>query len=375
MHEVLEVLFPFIVLLYIIDCIAYVGDQHLLFSSHFGKQFVLRKPGLHLVGLLPISEAVVSHNVPVFLTNRGIYIVRGEYWAKNARYKAENLHFTGYEEVVSIEADGKVVKVNGETLINFPSSTNAEQMRQMLQELTCLEASGRRQKIREFLDETTNLQEIRAIRDNRQPLVHIKILSSILFVNVFGIFPLALYSGLSSYIFLPVVVYLSICVYLLIVIMAYFARRTLFGTKAVQTVLVMIPTILSPVTAIHVVKKLTREIYTRFDYAAVAAALLPSEAFQSAMREELLQIAYAKGEKQNAEVKEFWSLREKALLALLAKTEIRMEQLLAPPKRQDPSAASYCPLCLSEYRPGVEKCADCGIDLREFDDNALESGH
>ena len=375
MHYVLEVLFPFIVLLYIIDCMAYVGDHHLLFSSHFGKRYELKQPGLHLVGLLPISEAVVSHNLPIFLTSRGIYIVRGEYWAKNARYKAENLHFTGYEEVVSIEADGKVVKVNGETLIKFPSSTNAEQMRQMLQELTCLEASSRRQKIREFLDETTNLQEIRAIRDTRQPLVHIKILSSILFVNVFGIFPLALYSGLSSYMILPVVVYLSICVYLLIVIMAYFARRTLFGTKAVQTVLVMIPTILSPVAAIHMVKKLTREIYTRFDYAAVAAALLPSEAFQSAMREELLHIAYAKGEKQNAEVNEFWSLREKALIALLAKTEIRMEQLLASPKRQDPSAVSYCPLCLSEYRIEVEKCADCGIDLREFDDNALESGH
>ena len=375
MHYVLEVLFPFIVLLYIIDCMAYVGDQHLLFSSHFGKRFELKKPGLHLVGLLPISEAVVSHNLPIFLTSRGIYTVPGKYWAENARYKAENLHFTGYEEVVKIEAHGKVVKVNGEAFIKFPSSTNAEQMRQMLQELTCLEASSRRQKIREFLDETTNLQEIRAIRDNHQPLAHIKILSSVLFVNVFVIFPLALYSGLSSYMILPVVVYLSICVYLLIVIMAYFARRTLFGTKAAQTVLVMMPTILSPVTAIHIVKKLTKDIYTRFDYTAVAAALLPSEAFQSVMREELLQIAYAKEEKQNAEVKEFWSLREKALLALLAKTGIRMEQLLTPPKRQDPSAASYCPLCLSEYRPGVEKCADCGIDLREFDDNALEPGH
>ena len=375
MHYVLEVLFPFIVLLYIIDCMAYVGDQHLLFSSHFGKRFELKKPGLHLVGLLPISEAVVSHNLPILLTSSGIYTVPGKYWAENARYKAENLHFTGYEEVVNIEAHGKVVKVNGEALIKFPSSTNAEQMRQMLQEFTCLQASSRRQKIREFLDETTNLQEIRAIRDNRQPLAHIKILSSVLFVNIFGILPLALYSGLSSYMILPVVVYLSVCVYLLIVVMAYFARRTLFGSEAAQTVLVMMPAILSPVKAMHIVKELTKEIYTRFDYAAVAAALLPSKAFQSAMREELLRIAYAKGEKQNAEVKEFWSLRENALLALLAKTGIRMEQLLAPPKRQDPSAASYCPLCLSEYMPGVEKCADCGMDVREFDDNALESGH
>lgn len=370
MHQILGVLFPFLVLLYLIDCVAYVGHQHLLFSSHFGRWFKLKKPGLHPVGLLPISEAVLSHNIPVLLTSRGVYTVVGKLFVDNAQYKAQNLHFIAYEDVTEIEADGKVVKVNGEILIKFPSSTNAQQMSDMLQDLTRLEASSRRERIREFLDDTTNLEKIRVISENRQRMAHIKILSSVLFVGVFGIFPLALFSGLSSYINLPVVVYLSICVYLLILIMTYRTRRRLFGSAPSQTVLGMISAILSPVTAMHISKDLTKGIYTRFDHLAIAAALLPSEAFQSAIREELIRITYAKEENQNAELNEFWSLREKALHGLLAKAGIRLEQLLAAPRRRDSSAGSYCPLCLSEYSPGAKKCADCGIDLKEFDDNA-----
>lgn len=32
----------------------------------------------------------------------------------------------------------------------------------------------------------------------------------------------------------------------------------------------------------------------------------------------------------------------------------------------DPTAASCCPMCLSEYRAGFEMCIDCGVELQEF---------
>ena len=36
------------------------------------------------------------------------------------------------------------------------------------------------------------------------------------------------------------------------------------------------------------------------------------------------------------------------------------------PDWDDPTAASYCPLCLHGYRPGFEACAACGIPTRPF---------
>ena len=93
------------------------------------------------------------------------------------------------------------------------------------------------------------------------------------------------------------------------------------------------------------------------------------------MRQELLRITYTKEEEQNAELREFWSLRENILLGLLAETGIGVQELFTTPKRQDPSAFSYCPLCLSEYRPEIDKCSDCGIYLKQFNNDSLKSMH
>ena len=372
MQHILQILFPYLVLFYLIDCIAYVGHQHLLFSSHFGRYFKIKKPGLHLVGLLPTSEAFVSHNLPIFLTSSGVYSLPDEYRAGNTQYKAQNLRFIAYEDIIKVEADGKAMKVNGKVIIKFPSSTSAKQMTEVIRELIYLEPSDRYEKICAFLDETTNLQGIFASRENHWPLTYVKILSSVLFINMFGTLPVVLYSGLSTYTNLLVIVFLLVLLYLLILIMAYIVRRKVIGTATGQKMFVS--TILSPVTAMHILKDLTKEMYTRFDYLAIAAALLPSHEFQSAMREELLRITYVKEEEKNAELKKFWSLRENALISLLAETGIGVQELLTTPKRQDPSAASYCPMCLSEYRTGNDKCADCGIYLRKFDNDALGSG-
>ena len=40
------------------------------------------------------------------------------------------------------------------------------------------------------------------------------------------------------------------------------------------------------------------------------------------------------------------------------------EALLAPPPLAD-EAASWCALCLGEYRSGYSHCADCGLALVE----------
>ena len=375
MHQILEVVFPIIVLLYLVDCIAYVGPQHLLFSSYLGRWFKLKKPGLHPVGLLPISEAVLSHNLPILFTSRGIYTAADKYCADNARYQARNLRFTAYEDVVTVEADGKVVRVNGEALIKFPSATNAKLMRDRLWELKCLEVPVRHEKIREFLDQSADLQKIRVIRQKYHPFAYIKILSSVLFVNVFGILPLAVYSQLSSDINLSAFMFLALGIYVVVLVATYIARRRLFGTASGQTILAMMPVILSPVTVMHALKDLTKETYTGFDYLAMAAEFLPSNAFQNAMREEFLRVTFAKEDEENAELYEFLSLRQNVLRGLLNNTGNRVQELLAAPKQRDPSAASYCPLCLTEYRPEAEKCPDCGIGLKKFDDNALGAGH
>ncbi len=325
-----------------------------------------------MVGLLPVGEAFVSHAIPICLTSRGVYRLP-EHSLDNVRYRVQGLRFLAYEDIANIEADGKVMKVNGDVFIKFPSSTNARQMTEIIRELMRLEPATRHDKIRTFLNETTNLQETCALRENHVLWAYIKTSSSVLFIFLFVILPLALYSGLSAHMNLFIVVIILVLLYLFTLIMAYVWWKKV--VRAEVSPIIFATSILSPVTTMHIIKNLSKELYTSFDYLAIAAALLPSDAFQSTMRQELLRITYAKEETGNSELMEFWNLRENSLRGLLTQKEIEEQQLLAAPKRQDPSAASYCPFCLSEYMAGTNKCSDCGIPLRNFDDSLLVRRH
>jgi hypothetical protein len=49
-----------------------------------------------------------------------------------------------------------------------------------------------------------------------------------------------------------------------------------------------------------------------------------------------------------------------ALQQLAAAQDVGPHELAAPRPHADPEAASYCTRCLSDYRPGFRRCADCG---------------
>jgi len=364
MLYILQVLFPYLLLLYLVDCIAYVNDRHLLFCSYFGKHFRLNKSGLHIVGLLPVSQAIVSHNIPIFLTRRGAFIPQCDHQLNISWYSTKKDDFIAYQDIREVEAVGKTMKINARAVVKFPSTASAKQMTETIRELINVEPSARFEKIKEFLSQTTDLQRVRTIGGKNSFLRSLQILSSVLFVNVFGIFPLLLYSELGTYLNTLATVSVSVLLYLIILVLTSLARRGTTGTSISKNVFLSM--ILSPVTVIHIMKEIVKEKYAHFDYQAIAAVLLPSHLFHRVIREELLQIEHAKGEVEEHDLKEFLKTRENALVRLLAQTGISVSDLLVPPKKQDLSAVSYCPICLSEYRAGIEKCLDCKIYLRKF---------
>jgi len=365
---ILEVLFPYIVILYLIDCITYVKSHHLLFVSDLGKGFRLKEAGLHLVGLLPVSQTIASHNLPLCFTSNGVHTVADGHQYKSGLYEAKDFHFIPYHDLITIETDGKAVKINGKVSIKTPSGVIARHIMGLIQDLKGLRPSKRRKKIQSFLTKATDLQEIETLRTAySNPILYLKILSSVLFTYTFIVLPLALYSELYLHInFFGLLVSMALN-YLLIIILAYFAHQKIYRAKFRHRVYSLISIILSPFTAVHVLNNLTRDIYARFDHLAVAAELLPSSAFQDLMRKELYRITYTKARNENSPLVEFWNLRENSLHALLAKVGISTQKLLVAPKKQDESATSYCPLCGAEYMTEFDRCSDCGVELKEFE--------
>jgi len=166
-----------------------------------GKGFGLKKAGLHLVELLPIGQSIISHDLPVYYTRSGIYVLKDAHLYESALYEAEDFHFIRYQDIVDITADGKDVKINGKRLIKTPSPVSARYMADHIQDLKRLKPSKRNNKVRSFLAEATDLQGIKGLRsDNNDLLFYLRILSWCLFVFTFLVLPLALYSKIYVYV-------------------------------------------------------------------------------------------------------------------------------------------------------------------------------
>jgi hypothetical protein len=74
MHAFFQALFPFIVIIYLVDCIAGVRKGQLIFFSFVGSRFWWKQSGIFLLGLLPVSEVIAAQKTPLAFTRYGLYI-------------------------------------------------------------------------------------------------------------------------------------------------------------------------------------------------------------------------------------------------------------------------------------------------------------
>jgi hypothetical protein len=367
MRFLLQELFPYIVLLYLVDCLTYVEKDQLLFVSLFKGNFRLKRPGFHLVGLCPLTEAFISDDSPVFLSSRGVHLLTGDNPCERVSYRAEDFHFLAYQDMTLVEVEGREVKINGNVFCKTSSSIRAGNLMRLIQKLKGMNPSNRPEEIQAFLAEATDLQKIRALR--RSPsdsIFYLKSASSVFFTATFIMLPFVLYSKMYAYFNFHLLLIFMGLNYLSILILAFSLQRRIYDAKIGQAIYALLPILLSPVSAIHVVSKLTREMYARFDPHALAAELLPLDSFRGLIRKELYRIRQTKVKDDSGKRIEFLTQKENSLLALLAQHGTSVHELLAPPKKQDETASSYCPFCRVEYRSGFNTCNDCNVSLQEY---------
>jgi hypothetical protein len=367
MRLLFEELFAYIVLLYLIDCITYIKNYQLLFVSPFKRNFRIKRSGVHLVGLWPMTEAFISDKSPVFFSSRGVHVLTNNNPYESAPYQAEDFHFMAYQDMTSVEVDGKEIKMNGKVFCKTSSTIHARNIMHFIQDLKGLNSSERLEEIQAFLAEATDLQKIGILRRTQSDSIfYLKLSSSILFATTFILLPFVLYSKMYAYVDFHLLLIFMGLNYLLILILAFLLHRRIYDTTIGQGIYALLSILLTPVSAIHVLSKLTREMYAHFDPHALAAELLPLDPFRDLIRKELYRICQTKGQDNSGKLTEFLTLKENSLHALLAEHGTGVQELLAPPKKQDEAASSYCPFCRVEYRSGFNICNDCNVSLQEY---------
>jgi len=311
MRYVLEVIFPYLIFLYACDCISYLGSNHFLLTSWFGKEFQIRKSGFRLAGVLPTSQAIVTHNLPIHCTPEGVYVASNQSSGADGITNAGDVDFITYEEVACVEAEGKNIKINEIFTIKTPSSAYAKYQIDVIKELKDSSRSVRTEKIGAWLQGSFDLKAIKKTGfSHSRAFSIIGFLSNSLFLVVFLVVPSVLYTDLAKYANLDVLLICIAFIYPLLLTLTVFTVKRSYKSDKDASVNTLLSLIFSPVNAVHVISYLTRNLYFKFNYLALAAYFLPGHRFKDFIRKELLLMDHLAGQFDRQDWQDLWKLKK-----------------------------------------------------------------
>lgn len=353
--------------MYISDCVAYLKPNQVLLTSWFGRTFRLNRSGFRLAGVLPCSQAILSQDLPFHCTPHGVYVVSDQSAVKHGIADANDFIFISLQELALVEVKGKNIHLNRSHTLKTLSSASAQYQAAFLKELKNARLSDRQEKIKKWLKDSVDLQKIKKIQQaHSRAFTAIGFLSSNLFLVVFFVLPVVLYTNLADHANLMA---LAMCILLLYFLLLVATFLTVGGSSQsdkdakIHTVLSIV---LSPVNALHVLGYLTKNLYSRFNYLALAAYFVPREDFRHLVRQEIITIDHVQQLIGRQDWQDSWIIKKEILDGLLDACMISPAEILSQPERRDQSAVSYCPYCLAEYQKPRDNCLDCNVTLRRF---------
>ncbi|MGH9363636.1 MAG: hypothetical protein ACRD2T_17130, partial [Thermoanaerobaculia bacterium] len=164
----------------------------------------------------------------------------------------------------------------------------------------------------------------------------------------------------------------AVALHAAIVVACARAHRALYPEERAGRRSLLAVMALSPPAAIRARDFLARELLPGSHPLAVAGVLCGREELQAfaarAVRDARYPVADADPtENPLARSIEAWfgEAEREALERFAPEAGLGVEELLAPPPRQDSAVASFCPRCLLQYRTESASCPDCaGVPLR-----------
>jgi len=368
MLELLKVIFPYLIVLYLLDCISYLNKHQFIIGTLIGRRFNLKKNGIHLVGLLPNSQMYLAQNLPAVFTTDGMYYV--PFGALNGIgiYRPGDFSFLPYKESGRLEIDEKSLKFNDDIIIKGPSNLYLRKLLGFLRRLASAKPRDRDSIIGNFVSKSYDVDEVKKIRKaGAARLLYLHLATYILFTLVFILTPLTIYSDLYLYINIYILVGYILIVYLFVLFYVGWLNKKLFDPDRGIRRLNFFSLILSPVNSIHASAYITKNLYHAFGLAALAAVFVSKNSFKELARKELFSIKKLQTAESPAGWKEYLEKKEAHLLKTMTAAAVTLDEILAPPEKRDEGAGKYCPICLTEYTRGPSICSDCETDLEDFE--------
>jgi len=361
MIPLLQVLYPYIVLFYVVDCFIWLKNQQVAFVSCFRGKFCVKNAGLRFIGLSPFSRVFFPMCLPFFFSKDGIYLWNRPEKKDSDLYDPLFFSRIRFDEIQNMECTGSVLTVSRSLPFDFHSPYAADNMMKNILILKKMPRTQRDQEIRRMYASSTDPESIAQITSEYPHVFYaLEILGMYLFANLFIVLPLFLYMNIPVRAALLGVTLLLAYLSILTLSTWYFQKCFRLGG---MTFTFFMTLLFSPVTSVHAVHNITKHLLSVFDFIAVSAVLLDRDTHIRILKKELIKLHYSKKICPDNKFLSCLNMRESWVCNMLSLAGIAEDEPFQQPQKQDPEAVFYCPLCETEFVKGGTVCPDCNIEL------------
>jgi hypothetical protein len=361
LYQLLVDVLPWLLGFYVLDGLVRVDTGQLVLIRLGWGAYRARRGGMMLAGLWPTSRALRTYDPPLLVTPKGIRVRR----SLAPLVRQEDTEFEASFGEGGIERDGAKVLWGGRVLLKTPSETAAEGVARMLRTLAETDEAGRLPALRRLLLASADLDRLRERKSiHEASLKRPSGLATALFVLTFGLVPALLLAGPDTAGALLLSATLAVVV--VHVATALSTRKALRLCENLSASSIFASITLFPPDAMHAPLALGKDLYADFHPLAVAAVFLAAADFETLARRERHRVEVGLEAARGTDVEGAWKLKLELVDAIARAAKVDVARVRSAPERTDSFAATYCPLCFTEYRAGFETCSDCDTPVRAF---------
>jgi len=383
-------LFLILSLLYLSDCLVWVGRRTVLFvspwcyrwQSRFANQSTGNSSGS--VGLLnplpPLGVVFKGCWSPISVSPVGVCDLHLAVIDKAGR-SAQSGQCLPYEQIVNVNVDGKYLVLNGAKFSKCETTGQAEGLAELIRMSCQMRGADREKSIRAFIEAQFSKMEAVARFEQAMCLSRdVRWAGTVFFLFLYILTPLfAATYGLSN-----LVIPVAASMFLMATVTAChyaWAHRKLYPLSRNERWSNVVKMVLCPPVAIRAGDLLSVEAVVGFHPVVIAHILLGDNAvnlFRKISRDLHYQLRHGHTDANAIEIATWFATAERNAIGAYLKKEcgITFSDLLIPPV-WDGVATAYCPRCSAQFSVSDGECPDCPAVLKiQFPENQrLESTH
>jgi hypothetical protein len=354
---------------YAYECVAWGAKGDTFFRSFSGKSWTIARLPKFLEGAKtsliflfpfpPLGMVLPAHLPRIAFSPEGLSNYVDE--SVDAPVGRSPAHYA-YDQIESAGVRGPDVLINGRTFARAHSKAEAGELRDLIVRIKSGRHKDRERLITDRIREQFSGSRITETIDGYvDRTAWLSTLSNALWFFLILVIPASLYVyGFSRIVLAGLVAVLLL--HLAVTAIAFLKRRAIYGAPDYSLLGRLLP---SPFNSIRSVDLLAKELLAGFHPFAVAAAILPQEAFLRYARARLAWIRhplYDPDVPERARDTDRWykdRLRE-AMTGLIAEKGIDVESLRFPENiDKETGYQAFCPRCLCLYTQQEGTCGDC----------------